>query len=290
MIPSDCFFLERAKASTEGELAELFREIKTFYSDPDRRTCAVYLRDDAVILDQIRRGLFFIVRNEQGTLIAGSALYPLANGQPIDCAVSSSGDVIGRGCAVELTSVLRMKNGKTDIDLPPGIWGSLLFSVPMITAFQKAGSPELPIDFLVANVQSDRANVINCLTGANPAESPFRWKLIKPAGQLKESFQSTTHDKNKDRRKNFYIAPVENVADVAAFLLDCSTRGFITNYKGQRVFLDFSGLGMQEILETIVEREGLFNEEISPNASWTEARRHVDSAAFGNVRKMGRLA
>ncbi len=272
MIPSQQFIFKYAEPSE-------FEKVMSFYADTERRTQAVYLRDEEVIASQISKKLFLTVRDEDDTIVASSALYSLAQGRDIGCVANSIGDVKESGQVVELGSVLRMNHGKDDHDLPPGIWNVLLFGVPMIMAFNRAGSPELPIDILVADVQTNLTNTINHVTGAESTKSPLKWELMKPAQELVNSFLDTTRDENTARDKNFYRAPVSNLYAVAKSLSHIVSTGYITNHRGERIGLDFSGLELRDTLNEIVQKKGYFT-KLPHNMSWSEARRLKDAMTF----------
>jgi len=290
MNATTTFYLKYAEPSE-------FQKVMDFYANEDRRAGAVYLRDPRVIQDVLKKGLFLTVRDANDTIVAGSALYTLANGNHIAALghqdkATGTERVIESGRVVELGSVLRMNNrsGKPDdIDLPPGIWHLLLFGVPMIRAFEKANPPELPIDMLVANVQIDLVNTVNHITGAASTKSVLRWERIEAAKQLENSFKATTaeEDPNVARPKLFYRAPVGNLYKVAKELLVYAQRDYVTNRDGERIGLDFSALKIEDTLHKIAEREQYFTKKILHHTSWTEAARLIDSTTPKDYRGSG---
>jgi hypothetical protein len=222
---------------------------KIFKFYEEHRTHAVYLRTREEIAKSVENGLFLIVENPQGQMIAGSGIYMLNDGKPFPAFMSDDQDRRAKyGVVAELGSVLRWKEGLPEDKRYPGPWHPFLISVPMVLLAQRAGTippgearGELPVDYLIGDIQITERSVASRLMGQVPL-TPLNWKLIaQPTKELEDHFKSTTDDKNKERPKDFYIGHPSNLVEVAKYLQKCIRFG-LTTREGDVLNVDVSDL------------------------------------------------
>ncbi|MFY9287111.1 MAG: hypothetical protein WAO98_01290 [Alphaproteobacteria bacterium] len=216
-------------------------EILAFYQQ--HRTHAVYLRNEEDIRHSVANELFAITRNNDGQIIAASGVYILGNGQNIECIGNGRS---AHGVVAELGSVLRWPEGLPEGQRYPGIWHPFLFSVPMILLAQKVGKgpDQIPVDFLVADVQTTERSTLKRLMGQVDL-TPLNWTIVDhPGAGLVESFKKTVSDQetNRDNDKFFLIGDIGNLPEVAAYLRKCIKAGFLTNRYGDKLRIDMSDL------------------------------------------------
>ncbi|MDP9126980.1 MAG: hypothetical protein M3N08_01790 [Pseudomonadota bacterium] len=231
------------------------RDVLDFYKDDEKRTPAVYLRKEELIREQIERGLFLIVKNKHDRIIAASAIYPLADGQKIDC-VAENGRVTEKGRAVELGSVLRWGDTPNEHNsLPRGFWHPLLIGLLMVEVFRRADA-DIEADLLIGTIQTDRTQNIRRLTGRAPM-SPFEWELFEPTVALQKASGETTEDENIQRRKQHFRGRVMDLPRIASYLMNAHKKGYIENQWGEKLGIDTSELP-HATLEAIINNKNFF--------------------------------
>ncbi len=229
-------------------------EVMQFYKDNLPPT--VHMRDEAVFRAAIDNQLFFIVRNNQGEIIAGAANYVLNDGKFTPHDVNLYNNKTSNGVIYELGSVLRKKGGLPAGKEAPGRFLALLFSVPQIMLLDRLMKDlNLPrADFLSCDVQTQvtvdgqpkrvGAPVILRINGsAQP--SPLRFKQIEAAEGLIGSKKETllAHDESANNPRDYFTAPIQGLPEVAKYLRLVINKGLPSYYN------EFAGINMRELYE-----------------------------------------
>jgi hypothetical protein len=235
-------------------------EIWDFYDDAVG--ARVHVLDASAVRNLASDGLYTLARID-GELVGASALCPLADGKSIGCIAGRKKKIKEQGRIVELLNVL--KQGPNSV--PSGIWNELLFSLPVVNAFDKADYP-LGFDILVTNVPARMTNTVNCIVGAKSADSPLRFEIIDAANALTRNLTPTNMPAKTAAP---FRCPVSNVFAVTERLLSYAEREYIPS-KGKTIPANFEGLGgVLDLMHDVVQHKDWFQATPS-DTSWKEAR------------------
>lgn len=263
-------------------------EIWDFYSRPGRSEDVV-LRDEKVVRAAAEGGDFVIIRNKLNNIIAASATYLLAGGNPISAIFNNENKPESPRRTRELGSVLK----RDEMDKPNenGIFLRWITIVPLFggsefNALVNADKEKKAFDRLVCNVnRTNQTTMLRILGDASVKDqTPLQWMWTRPTQELIDADLAISNDPNVAKESNFFWDSVHHLGPVAQYFRNAArelTQGkddqwdkcVFKNHYGDRFMLDMSELPEPVLaaIELLAEYPRLPETIGKLNMSWAEA-------------------